>query len=183
MKSQWSSWIAFVRSGNKMRNLEMDIKEETLMTSDKSISHQTVKLHVHSSSSVQKEDGVIILGQQWDKQIVAVGRQDKIFFSVTVSTPSFSQPFCADCLKRTLDRILKLTSDWHRSTQWEMTCTDAVSAAESKIRALQNRTLLVMSSPLGRLSGAHQPLSPTSGTVPLFLSAMCLCLSLWEVSL
>lgn len=109
-------------------------------------------------------------------------------FLCTVSTPSFSQPFCADCLKRTLDRILKLTSDWRRSTQWEMTCTDAVSAAESKIRALQNRTLLVMSSPLGRLSGAHQSLSLTLGTLFLtlflYLLSMYLlhCFSQWCVS-
>lgn len=64
MKSQWSRWIVFVRSRDKMGKLEMEIKEETLMTSDNSISHQTVKIYVHSSSSVQEEDRVIILGQQ-----------------------------------------------------------------------------------------------------------------------
>lgn len=71
----------------------MEIKEETLMTSDNSISHQTVKIYVHSSSSVQEEDRVIILGQQWDNQIVAAGRQEKMFFFVQWARLPFPSPF------------------------------------------------------------------------------------------
>jgi len=45
----------------------MEVKEETLVVGDKS-SHQSIKLFIHSSYPIQKQDGVVICKWQQDSQ-------------------------------------------------------------------------------------------------------------------